>query len=206
MNSCHNYILYLVCLFLLPNFRSLLSSDHVSLCATSSISSWTWSTLSRPLPTLLAGSCGELTVHTAAAVSSYGTTHLPTTLWQPSCVPPCAAISTRGDCPRKPCAYWNSPNGCTLLRTWIQGQIPANRGLLPSGSTSHSDQTFMPQGMVFKWHFCSCVCERKKWISWEIEYFCSEVMGFVSNYKLEVSEGGAFDKADQKLGGNLLTG
>lgn len=31
-------------------------------------------------------------------------------------------------------------------------------------------------------------------------------MGFVSNYKLEVSEGGAFDKADQKLGGNLLTG
>lgn len=150
-----------LCVFLLPYFRSLLSHPvHVSLCPTSSISSWTWSTLFRPLPTLPSGSCREPTVHAAAAVSSYGTTHIPTALWQPSRISPCPDISARGDCPRKPCTYWNSPNSCTFLRTWIQRQIPASRGLLPSGSTPQSDQTFVPQGMVFILCFCSCL--RKK--------------------------------------------
>lgn len=141
----------------LPCFRSVLSHPvHVSLCPTSSISARAGHTIPGALWAVPARACGEPTVPTATGVPDPGAAHVPATLRQPPRVPPRAALPAGGYGAGQPSAHRHPTSGCAPLRTWVQRQIPANRGLLPSGSTSQSDQTFVPQGMGSTLHFRSC--------------------------------------------------
>ena len=138
------------CSFVL--YRYVLSSTTtmcVPFCPTSTICSWTWCSLLGSLSAIPARSCSKLTVwHTATTVPTY----VPTTLWWPSSIP-CSVLCKRGDVPRKSYTHWDSTCSSAAVCTRTQREIPTNGGLLSSGSTPNSDQTFVQQSMLSSFYY-----------------------------------------------------
>lgn len=134
---CSSFVLYRYVLYS--------TTMCVPLCPTSTICSWTWSSILGSLSTLPPRSCHKLSVwHTTTTVPSY----VPTSLWWPPCIP-CSVLHKRGDFPGKPNTHWDSICSSTILCARVQRTIPTGRGLLSSGPSSSSDQTFIPQGTLY---------------------------------------------------------
>lgn len=113
----------------------------VPLCPTSTVCSRPGSSLLGSLPALPPGPRRQLSVrHAAAAVP----THVPAALRWPARVP---RSPERGALPRESHTHWDSTCGSPALRAGIQRTIPADGGLLSSGPSSNSDQTFVHQSM-----------------------------------------------------------
>lgn len=141
----------------LPGFRSVLpDSVHVPLCAAPSVGGRGGRAVPGALRAVPAGARGEPTV--PAGLPGPGAAHVPAALRRPPHLPARAALPAHGGRgARQPRAHRHPTGRRAPLRARVQGQIPADRGLLPRGSASWPDQTFLPQGMASALCFCVVV-------------------------------------------------